>query len=305
MSSFSSRHAPPYPAAGPEIPVGVRDALLGWFNDPYGVSPTEIWTKVRQAEGFSTSAGSAADDILDRFGEEAAQKFIDRVRYGGQEPLAWSYASDKEAVAALLGLPTPLFLDALEHAVHLLGRVQSGEWEVGGFVPLGIDQINRVFEKRGIHYRMTANGKAEWHGDETAYRDIVAPALAALNDSRLAGSKVEFETALADLRRRTEQNRREAVAHAGAAVESAMKMLLDAHNLPRPKNQSARNLWEELWKTRIVAEKSEFAILAAPHLATTHGRHGVGTPAPVPAGVPEMAVQSGASAISYLAQLLP
>lgn len=123
--------------------------------------------------------------------------------------------------------------------------------------------------------------------------------------ARLAGSRGEFDAAMTNLRRGTEQNRREAVTNAGRSVESAMKMLLDAHKVPRPKHENARPLWDELWKASVVAEKSDFAILAAPNLATTHGRHGVGQPVDVPQGVPELAVQSAAAAISYLANLFP
>jgi hypothetical protein len=46
-------------------------------------------------------------------------------------------------------------------------------------------------------------------------------------------------------------------------------MLLDAHKAPRPKRENARPLWDELWKARTVAEKSDSAILAAPNHATT------------------------------------
>jgi hypothetical protein len=77
-------------------------------------------------------------------------------------------------------------------------------------------------------------------------------------------------------------------------------MLLDAHKAPRPKRENARPLWDELWKARTVAEKSDSAILAAPNLATTHGRHGSGNQWMFRRVSLSLAVQSAAAAISYL-----
>ena len=40
---------------------------------------------------------------MDRFGEDAAQVFLDKVQWGGPEVVAWSDPWDKNAAAALLG----------------------------------------------------------------------------------------------------------------------------------------------------------------------------------------------------------
>jgi hypothetical protein len=245
-----------------------------------------------------------ADDIMDRFGEAAAQTFVDQIKYGpGLE--GWSYGSDQDSVSLLRGIPTPLFLDALEHALELLRRVSSGEWEVGGFVPVGINHINEVFEKRGIHYRFNEEGRAEWHGDAGTYQHVIAPTLAALGNPALAGCRTEFDDALANLRRRTPKELEDAIEEAAKSVESAMKVVLAEHGVPFDK-ETAEPLWTLLRDNSIVPTPTKDAILAASRLRNPMGGHGTGaSPREIPAGIPELAVQSAASAITYLAGLLP
>src|SRR5581483_5797852 len=98
-----------------------------------------------------------------------------------------------------------------------------------------------------------------------------------------------------------------AVRDASGAVESAMKALLDAYGVPRTGKEPADSLWELLDDKQIVDRKSRDAVLAAPHIGNTHGRHGKDPkhPDPVPRGIPALAVQSAAAALVYLAGQLP
>ena len=93
-----------------------------------------------------------------------------------------------DAEPALLAIPAPYFLTALEYAVR--GRGSPG------VSVQALNEINRHFETRGIWFRMTRAGLAEWHGDEAVYKAVVAPALDVLADPRLGAARREFEDAL-------------------------------------------------------------------------------------------------------------
>jgi hypothetical protein len=87
--------------------------------------------------------------------------------------------------------------------------------------------------------RFNADGRAEWHGDEGGYNEIIRPALDALDaldDARLAGCRQEFAAALGHLRAGTPKDREDAIEEAAKAVESAMKVLLAAHGVERTGN---------------------------------------------------------------------
>jgi hypothetical protein len=306
MSSFSSQHAPPYPIAGPDIAENVRVSLLGWFNTTYDIRAAEIWRQLRHAEGFSTDWEATTRDIYFRFGEEAAQEFYNATANvpGTLNPRIT--VDDRYAAPSLRTVPTPLFLDALEYALDLVARIPSREDEIGGFVAVAAAHLNGVFEKRGIQYRFTDYGKAEWHGDPGTYHQVIAPALAALDDPRLAGCRTEFEDALTKLRRRTSKDLEDAVEESAKAVESAMEVVLDESGVPLPKPKTAEPLWTALRDAGLVPTPTKDAIMAASRLRNPLGGHGTGSqPRQLPDGVPELAVQSAASAITYLARHLP
>jgi hypothetical protein len=304
MPSFSSEHAPPYPAAGPDIPPNVRSSLLGWFYNSYNVRPAEVWQRLRHEEGFSTDWQETTEDILMRFGQDAAQRFYNATANVPRSLDPRITADDSYATPSLQSVPTPLFLDALQLAIELVGNTRSGQSQYGGYVAVATSHINRLFEKRGIHYRMN-EGRAEWHGDAGTYREVIAPALTALEDPALAGCRTEFEDALANLRRRTTKELEDAIEESAKSVESAMKVVLAEHGVPFNR-ETAEPLWTLLRDNNIVPSPTKDAILAASRLRNPMGGHGAGVaPREIPAGIPELAVQSAASAITYLAGLLP
>jgi hypothetical protein len=312
--SYSERHAPKHAPAGAEIPSGVRRALLQWFGE-HGIESKEIWRRLHQRIGWG-SPQDIVNDVEERFGSAAARRaeeeLMDEAK--ARRPVPWDYMP-RYAIPALDSIPAPLFLDALEIGVQLARAsvdTSQAPYRPRPGAPLqkrhldtpAIKEINRIFTLRGIHYRFDTDAQAQWHGDEGAFQTVVAPALAALGDPRLAGAAEEFGNALLGLRQGTRQGEKDAIRDASNAVESTMKALLDAHAVPRQGNETANPLWELLSKAAIVGAKTGDPICSAPRLRNAYGGHGQGQPVVVPPGIPELAVQAAASAIGYLARLL-
>ena len=142
-------------------------------------------------------------------------------------------------------------LDVLEQAVADAGS-RFMEWPNPA-----IGEINRLFEHRGIWFRFSEMGTAEWHGDAGVYEDVVQPALNALSDPRLVSARQEYEDALRALRRGGREGAKNAIRDASNAVETTMKALLDACRVSRPPKESADNLWDALRAANVVAEKTK------------------------------------------------
>jgi hypothetical protein len=307
--SFTDRYAPPRTRAGPTIPAGVRGALCSWLRD-HGVTEADVWRVLAQSRGYQNPE-DVFEEILDRWGEDEASVFGKAVvadRHEARNLFRVDPELDMVARPILQNIPAPLFLDSLEHAIELLNtkhfQVDDDVYDTHGVA--AIEQINRLFEKRGIYYRFTPEGKAEWHGDPEAYEQLVAPALGALDDPRLATAAQEFRDSLASLRGGDRIGDKNATRDASNAVESAMKALLDAHGVPRRGNETAVPLWEALRDAGIVAEKSREPVCSAPQLGNMYGRHGPEPdPEPLPDGIPTLTVHSATSALVYLAGLLP
>ena len=209
-------------------------------------------------------------------------------------------------------VPEPLYLDYLEEAFeqYVLDRSIVDDPAMIEFMEdpraAPLDYLNGLFARRQINYRFTEDGRAEWHGDEGAYRQIIRPALNALDDDRLDGCRDEFEAALGHLRAGTAKDREDAIEEAGKAVESAMKVVLAARGVERTGNETAEPLWNLLRANDIVPAKTKDAILAPSRLRNEYGGHGAGEAVrEIPEGIPELAVRSAAGAVAYLAARLP
>jgi hypothetical protein len=302
--SFTDRHAPARAPAGPEIPSGVRAVLIGWF-ERHDVSAAEIRDAFFQLHAYGRLA-DISEDITERWGDDEAEDFLQAIaREKVSPPAQRAYVP----VSALFEhLPPSLFLDALECGIEVLN---TKPYSIDDFVydtyqSEAVAEINRLFEKRGIHYRFTDEGKAEWHGDPEAHKELVAPALAALDDQRFAAAAQQFRHALTALRRGDDLGAKDAARDATGAVETAMKSLLDEHGIDRPDVETASNLWKALRDAGIVAEKTREPISAAAQLGNQYGRHGSDPqPKPAPTGIPTLIVNSAAAALIYLVGLLP
>jgi hypothetical protein len=305
VTTYSQQQIPHQPA-GATVPSGVRSALLDWLND-HGVDHRDIWKQLMQRVGYGGPV-DVVEDVAARFGEQAREPlqtaFITESRIRRPIP---PNDRNRYAMPGLLHVPAPLFLDALEIGVELAGKeyTKHDEFVYESHDHAAIEEINRIFTVRGINYRFTPLGKAEWHGDEQAYQQVIAPALGALSDPRLAGAAQEFGDAIAALRLGTREGEKNAIRDASNAVESAMKSVIDDHAISRTGNETADPLWQLLKDENGVADKTKDPICAAPRLRNTYGGHGPNPqPDPVPPGVAEYTVNVAASAIVYLADQL-
>jgi hypothetical protein len=303
--SFSDRQAPPSKPVGETIPIGIRrtviDILVEW-----GFKRTEIWDFVRTRQGWADWE-NAGEDIAERYGSEAGKEYREEyqrewIRRGNFKAVP---PHRVEAEPALLAIPTPFFLDAIQHAIDSL-RWQAAENNLH-YNPDPVDQINGIFVRRGVAYRVEWDGEVKWHGNEAAYKLVVGPARSLLGeDSRLAGARSEFEDALKKLRQGSPKDLEDAIDEAAMSVESMMKVLLDAHSIPRPAKETAEPLWTALRDGGVVPTPTKEAVLAPSHLRNVLSGHGTGAnPRALPPGTPVLAVQSAASTLLYLGTLLP
>ncbi len=161
------------------------------------------------------------DDIAERFSDEEATTFYEaivRVR-NARRNAASVGGVDYDARPALLNVPAPFFLDALEYVVSQATGTY-GAYGLPGYTQAdAIHEINRQFAVRGVWFEMSANGRAEWHGDQHIFTEILAPALAALDDPRLSAPRQEYDDALRGLRQGGRVGEKNAIRDSSNAVE--------------------------------------------------------------------------------------
>jgi len=296
--TFTERNFPPPERAENRIPDGVRVSLLGSIAEMGIASPTDLWEDYCRHEGYAEFE-EIAEDIGNRFGADSRDVFVTAMQehFKRQKRRSvWSAGVNYEAEPALRALPTPQFLDVLEMAA-VQRRYEPS--------PL-VDEINRLFARRGVNYRFSPAGQAEWHGDAGAFSAVVTPALDALSDSRLAGAEAEFSAALRHLRLGTAKDLEDAVEEAAKSVESAMKVVCAANGVKLKGKETASPLHKELVNANIVPAASDQAVLGASRLRNAHGGHGSGAqPRVVDQEVAELTVRSAASAVAFLGTKLP
>jgi hypothetical protein len=306
MDSFSDRHGPPGQRFGPEIPVGVRRAITSWFADQ-DVPAEEVRRAWFQQAGYG-DANDVIGDVKHRWGDDAATE-LRRALEADQGVQDMNYGPNRLAQATKIAarhVPAALFLDYLEHAVDQYATDRAttlpGAPYIEGPYDAPVRYINDLFAARGIVYRLDEQGRAEWHGDEGAYDEIVRPALDALSDSRFAGCRQEFEAALRHLRAGTPKDLEDAIEEAAKAVESGMKAVLDDRQVTRTGGETAEPLWNLLNQNGVVPSQTKDSILGTSRIRNAFGGHGQGSSVrQIPDDVPELAVRTAASALAYLA----
>jgi hypothetical protein len=295
--SFTDRNLIARAPSGPAIPTGARTSILSWFG-AHGFSPTTIWETSLREEAFG-AWGEIDDDIRSRFGDEEADVFAaEMTKHWEREKRRMAFAGgvNYDAEAALQAIPAPWFLNAVEYS---LKRARYNLVD-------GVNEINRVCNKVGASYRFSFTGEAAWHGDAGIHDAVIRPALDALGDTRLAGCASEFNAALAHLRGGTAKDLEDAIEESGKSVESAMKVLLDERGVTRTGKEAAYALFGLLVGGGVCPAEAENAVLGVAKIRNNMGAHGTGaSPRVVPSGVPELAVNTAASAIRYLADQLP
>lgn len=311
MTSFSEKHAPPPRPLGPEIPAGVRRAILSWFSER-GVDPEEIRKRWFQRLGYG-SVDDVLDDVRERWDDITSATML-RDLEQDEAVARWSEGAKRWRAATLISylhVPAPLYLDYVQHAIakyvedRAIVDVDYIEYAKDPMIA-PVTYLNELFAARRIDYRFNENGLAEWHGDEGTYFEVIRPALDVLDDPRLVGCRQEFEAALGHLRAGRPKDREDAIEEAGKAVESAMKVILDDRNIPRTGKENAEKLWELVRDAGVVETPTHHAILATAGLRNEWGGHGQGAEIrQIPDGIPELAVRTAAAAIAYVAALLP
>ena len=199
MASFTERNLVPRAPSGPAITDGARKALLAWFVN-HGLTLDQIWGFVITNELYGTW-DEMYDDMRSRFDPAEADVFKQAMdeHFRRQNKQRVSQPT-LNAEPALLSIPAPLFLDALEHASKAIGMF--------GITPFDtVNEINRVFTKIGANYQFNYNGQAEWHGDAGTYETVIHRVLDASTDPRLTGVASEYHAALSHLRNGTEKDR--------------------------------------------------------------------------------------------------
>ncbi len=160
--------------------------------------------------------------------------------------------------------------------------------------------ISELFAKRGVPYHFV-DYDLVWAGDRGAHQIVVAPALQALADARLAGARNEFEAALAHLLAGTQKDREEAIEEAAKSVESAMKVLIADKGLAVAENATATPLFNALKLGNVTPDYTDNLVLAAARHRNKMGGHGAGAqPRQIDLDISTAAVNAAAAALVLL-----
>lgn len=201
------------------------------------------------------------------------------------------------ARAMLIHMPEPDFRVAVE------ATFDGPNWDMAV-----ADRVNSICRNRGAPWAFSPEGRFEYVGDETVERDLIRPAIAAINQPQFAGGvRAEFESARRELAEGKPESLKQAVHEAGCAVESAMKVLLEQKGLPFDAQRDTANaLFERLEVSGVVPRHMQNLVLAAMTPRNRLGGHGAGANAhTVDLAEAEAVVAASAGAIAYLANLLP
>jgi len=302
------------------VPEDVRSAVITRI-ERYGIEPIRLGAELLMREGWGTFEDFLAD-IDARYGADEGQRVretmkrqVDRDQktqdLGGRQGLdqlaraRWMTANMSRY--ALIAAPDAAFLNGVQIALDLVAdeAAEPGtarESEVKDEVGRRIDEL---FAKRGVPYRYE-DGQLVWAGDAGANRVVVAPALQALGDERLAGARSEFEPALGHLRLGTLKDLEDAIEEAAKSVESAMSVLIAETGTALTAAATAQNMFNALKTAGIVPAYTETALLGAARIRNKLGGHGAGaTPRRIDLDEATMTVNAAAVALVFLAGRLP
>lgn len=200
------------------------------------------------------------------------------------------------AMAFLLVIPEPDFRLAVSDSLRAIGAMEAAS-----------DRITQICRARGAPWAFTHPDGFEYVGDEEVERELIRPALAAINRPEFAGGvRAEFEAARSELAKGTPAALKQAVHEAGCAIESAMKVVLSSHGVEYQQGDTASPLFDRLEAAGIVPRPMQNHVLVAMTPRNKWGGHGAGAAAhEVDPDVVEAVVAGAAGAIAYLATQLP
>jgi hypothetical protein len=255
--------------------VGYQQMLNMLFRDRFG-SPKDYFVGVHDAHGYE--AGRECERAID-----AARDAMSFGSYGNE--------GEELAKALLLAMPESDFMLAIEDTLAASPMARDAD-----------PRITRILEGRGIPYSFDREGGFQWTGDAVIDRELIAPALAAINQPPFSGAvRPEFEVARRELRHGTALGRKQAVHKAGCALESAMIVVLKRHNVAYQETDSGHALFGRLEKAGLIPHFMEPTIFAVLTPRNKRGGHGDGEDSVDPGEAEASSVvATAAGAIAYL-----
>jgi hypothetical protein len=307
-----STNAQSHPALA--IPRDVRGWLLSYISEAGRAKPDAVFWRFARREGYGSvedyiEASGEPDAVRQRM-DEAWNRLVGqsaRAQQGSAQALA-NVRADVRAHLVLLAMPDADFAVALEEGLRFVteaAEMSAGGWPQDYVGPVR-GHVNRVFERRGVPYRVDDEGRVGFSGDASARSLVIEPALSALSDPRMAGARAEFEDALAKLGAGRAKDREDAIEESRKAVESAMKATLAAHGQHGHERKKTRPLIDALRDAGIVEAEADNLLMAAGRVANATASHGSGTlPRDVPHELAAAVVGAAANAITFLTARLP
>jgi hypothetical protein len=265
--------------------IGPEQMLSAFFYDRFGGlddyfrGVSEVW-----GEG----EGLRLDQVVNEAGTNAEFGFT----IGRPRP----DANLVRAHALLLQMPEPDFRLAISEALWAVNRMDDAA-----------ARITAICKNRGAPWAFSHPDGFEYVGDQQVEAELIRPALAAVNRAEFAGGvKQEFDSARAELALGTPTALKQAIHEAGNSVESAMKVVLGAHNVAYDPGDTAAPLFDKLEAAGIAPRHMQNLVLVAMTPRNRRGGHGAGpVPHQIEASEAEAIVAGSGGAIAYLATRLP
>ena len=254
--------------------------------------------------GFFRGTWADLPDYLDGLEAAGRSAEAEAIRH---EANLYALSTQEWAAAVLTFMPDGDFLTALEGALGYALQYGYAKEHTS-------EEMNAVCERRGVPYRLTERRTFEWVGDPIVETEVLAPALSALDDPRLAGGPHdEFMAARAAMREGTAQAHRHAVAEACNAVESSLTVLLVQHGQQVPSKPVLGTLLKACRDAGLLPRGAdgksapiEHVLASAGRFGNERGRHGAGQePHDVEPDEAEAVVASAAVALTLIARRLP
>lgn len=163
-------------------------------------------------------------------------------------------------------LPDEEFLTAIEHTVSkYAGESKTARESCNALMRYA----DGTLKAHAIPFSVTNDLRGfEWTGDQVIHDVAIAPALAALEDSRLENAREEFADALQKRRAGRVNDLRDAAHEAANAVESTLAVLLQVHQVDAPRQLAATGLLHRLVERQVLPGWTEHLVLASPQIAT-------------------------------------
>jgi hypothetical protein len=190
---------------------------------------------------------------------------------------------------------------ALLYAEQFAGERDVAERQLQGVSmrpATAIDEVNRFLQEGDVPYRFEL-GQWVYVPSGYVHKEIVRPALDALDRPGFEGALDEFRTALEHAR---DGKTKEAATEATKALESTMKCICVARGLAYPASATAKPLFDILADKDLIPTWMERGFMGPVDIRNKSSAHGQGVePKPLP---PHMAALAVNLAASYIVALI-